>query len=187
MSLHRGGRPTQRLRERKYKVWVWRLSSPGPRGDSIHANKLFSCLQNTARFISIIENGIKHTWYIIKHIHFFLIFFLPQAAASLHRDQWCPSPFNQRPRLFPLQRQILTKLSAFRGSRLFFFQSSNSIQKANAGTRGYIAGHLFSSLVIRLFFCFFTVWKHAIQIWTHADRKVWHCTKSAKMFSSFQT
>lgn len=125
-SLLRGGRPIQRLREKKNKVWLWLLSSPGTSWVSIHSNKLFSCLKNTARFISIIQNGIKHRWYIIKHIHFFL-FFLPEPAASLLRDQWfCPSPFHRRPRLFPLLLQIDTKLSAFRVSWVFFFQYSNS-------------------------------------------------------------
>lgn len=150
-SLLRGGRPIQRLREKKHKVWLWLLSSPGTSWVSIHSNKLFSCLKNTARFISIIQNGIKHRWYIIKHIHFFLF---SSQSLLLHCSEISDSvhlPFTDGLDYFPCCSKSTSNflLSEFRG-----FSFSNTripIQEANAGTRGYNAGRLFSSLIISFF------------------------------------
>lgn len=182
--------PSSVSEKRKNKVWLWFLSSPGTSWVSIHSNKLFSCLKNTARFISIIQNGIKHRWYIIKHIHFFSFF--SSQSLLLHCSEISDSvhlPLTDGLDYFPCCSKSTPNflLSEFHG-----FSFSNTripIQEANAGTRGYNAGRLFSGLIISLFFFLNiqAVFNHAIQIWTHADRKVWHCMKSAKMYSFIQS
>lgn len=95
-------KPNRSLWEKKNKVWLRFLSLPGTSWVSIRRNELFGCLKNTARFISVIQNGIKHTWYIIKHIHFFLFF----PSQSLQRQRsWILLPLKDGLDYFPFWHQ----------------------------------------------------------------------------------
>lgn len=153
-------KPNQRLREKKKKVWLWFLSSPGTSWVSIHANKLFSCLKKHCKIH--ISNTKWYQTYVIHHQTFIFFSFSSQSCC------------------FTAQRSGIVSTSLHTAEII----PPIPMQEANAGTRGYNAGRLCSSFLF--FFYIQAVLNHAIHIWAHADRKVWHCMKSAKMYSFIQ-
>lgn len=132
-------------KERKNKVGVCVLSTSGTSWVSKHGNKLFSCLKKHCKIH--INNTKWYQTYVIHHqTHSYFFYCFPPRSLLLPDQRDRPSPFNRRPRLFPvLLLQIHTKQIFM---RFLFPILEFRCKRQTQAHGGYNAA--------RLFFFFFT-------------------------------
>lgn len=163
--------------ERKNKSGLCVLSTSGTSWVSKHGNKLFSCLKKHCKIH--INNTKWYQTYVIQHqthSYFFFTVFLPEPCCS-RVNETVHLPLTDGPHYSP---SCCSKSTPNRFSCVFFFRYLNSDAR---GKRRHMGATMPLAFFHDFFFFFFkhsSSFDHAIQIWTHANRKVRHCKKKCK-------